>query len=189
VLEIAAAIRRHSDIPIVLFSYMNPLVRYGFERLSEDAAARGIDGCLLTDLSVEEADRHVGVLRASGLDTIFLAAPTSTPERLQLIARYSSGFIYLISRTGITGERESVAGTLEPLVRACRAVTSLPLAAGFGISRPEHAAAVGSLADAVVVGSAVMRTVEQNLQNPELEKELETLARNLRQGFLLRAGK
>lgn len=189
VLEIAGQIRSRSEVPLVLFSYLNPLLRYGFERLAKDAVTRGIDGCLLTDLSVEEAEKHVDVLRARGLDTIFLAAPTSTPERLRLVARYSSGFVYLVSRTGVTGERESVASTLEPLVRATRAATTLPLAVGFGISTPDHVAEVGSLADAVVVGSAIVRTVEQNLENTSLEIQLETLARELRHGFMLRARK
>lgn len=189
VLGIVNQIRSRSEIPVILFSYLNPLLRYGFERLADDAAARGFDGCLLTDLSVEEAEKHVSVLRSRGLDTIFMVAPTSTPERLRLVARYSSGFVYLVSRTGVTGERESVASSLQPLVRATRAATKLPLAVGFGISKPEQVAEVGSLADAVVVGSAFVRTVAQNLNHTSLEDRLETLARELRGGFLLKAGR
>ncbi len=108
VLDIAAAIRKRSEIPLLLFTYMNPILRYGLESLAHDAAARGIDGCLLTDLSVEEAEPYVGAMRKAGLDTVFLAAPTSTQRRLELVAKYSTGFIYLVSRTGVTGERSTV---------------------------------------------------------------------------------
>src|SRR5580658_660129 len=108
VLGIAAAIRKRSEIPLLLFTYLNPALKYGFERLARDAKAAGIDGCLLTDVSVEEARDYVKVMRATGIDTVFLAAPTSTDHRLKLVAEYSSGFVYLVSRTGITGEQHSV---------------------------------------------------------------------------------
>jgi tryptophan synthase alpha chain len=121
-----------------------------------------------------------------GLDTVFLAAPTSTEARLRLIAKYSKGFVYLVSRTGVTGERESLSETVAPLVNAARRVTDLPLAVGFGISRPEHVAAVGHLADAVVVGSAFVHLIEQNAANAALEIQLESLARELKHGFDLR---
>ncbi len=183
VLGVAAEIRRTSQVPLLLFTYLNPVLRYGLDELSRDAAAAGIDGVLLTDLSVEEADRHVAPLWRHGLDTIFLAAPTSTEARLQLIAKYSKGFVYLVSRTGVTGERDSLSGSVAPLVEAVRRVTGLPLAVGFGISRPEHVAAVGSLADAVVVGSAFVRLIEQNAGDPSLEAKLESLARDLKRGF------
>jgi tryptophan synthase alpha chain len=179
VLEIAAGIRRRSQIPLVLFSYLNPLLRYGFERLASDARDVGIDGCLLTDLSVEEAETEVAILRSHGLDSIFLAAPTSTEERLQLVARYSSGFVYLVSRAGVTGERDSLSGSVRPLVEAVRKITPLPLAVGFGISRPEHAREVARLADAAVVGSAFVRLVEEGAP----EEALESLARELKTGL------
>jgi tryptophan synthase alpha chain len=183
VLEIAGEIRRHSEIPIVLFTYLNPVLRYGLEPLARDAAARGIDGCLLTDLSVEEADVYAGAMHRSGLDTVFLAAPTSTPRRMALVAKYSSGFVYLVSRTGVTGEREKLSDAVAPLVTAMRGVTSLPLAVGFGISGPEQAAEAGRLADAVVVGSAFVRLVEQNAGSAALEIQLESLARELKRGL------
>jgi tryptophan synthase alpha chain len=181
VLEIAATIRSRSEIPLLLFSYLNPLLRYGFERLAADAAAAGIDGCLITDLSVEEAGSTVPVLRAAGLDTVFLAAPTSTPRRLALVANYSSGFVYLVSRTGVTGERDSLSSSIGPLVDSMRRATKLPLAVGFGISKPEHAAVAGSMADAIVVGSAFVRVIEQFGASPQLESELEAFARTLKQ--------
>ena len=162
VLAIAAAIRRESSIPLLLFTYMNPVVRYGVAKLAAEAAQSGIDGCLLIDLSVEEAGQYSDTIRAAGLDTVFLAAPTSTDRRLALVAKYSSGFIYLVSRTGVTGEQSTVGAAAAPLIDRMRAVTQLPLAVGFGISRPEHAAQVGTLADGVVVGSAIVRTIEEH---------------------------
>ncbi len=159
VLEIAAKIREHSEIPLLLFTYLNPALRYGFERLARDAKAAGIDGCLLTDVSVEEAQGYVKVMREAGLDTVFLAAPTSTDHRLKLVAEYSSGFIYLVSRTGITGEQVSLSDTALPLIERMRALTSLPLAMGFGISTAEQVAAIAEHADGVVVGSAIVRQI------------------------------
>jgi tryptophan synthase alpha chain len=183
VLDIAREIRSRSEIPLLLFTYLNPVLRYGFEALAADAAACGIDGCLLTDASVEEAGEYVGVMRAAGLDTVFLAAPTSSPRRMQLVAQYSSGFVYLVSRTGVTGERESLSDAVGPLVRAMRAITDLPLAVGFGISRPEHVAELASQVDAVVVGSAIVHVIERNLGNPSLGVQLESFARELKHGF------
>lgn len=183
VLEIAAQIRSQSQIPLVLFTYLNPVLRYGIEMLAKDAAAAGIDGCLLTDLSVEEAGRYVPVMRAQNLDTVFLAAPTSSERRLKLVADYSSGFVYLVSRTGVTGEQSSVSGAVGPLVKAMRQATNLPLAVGFGISKPEQAAQVGAVADAVVVGTAFVRLIQQNAANPDLEQKLEAFTRQLRTGL------
>jgi tryptophan synthase alpha chain len=179
VLEIARQIRKTSEIPLLLFTYLNPVLRYGLDALARDAKAAGIDGCLLTDLSVEEASPYVAAMRAAGLDTVFLAAPTSTPERMKLVAEYSTGFVYLVSRTGVTGERETLSDSLEPLVVAMRATTRLPLAAGFGISTPQQAAAVAKIADGVVVGSAIVRLIERNAG----EAALESFARSLRGGI------
>jgi tryptophan synthase alpha chain len=184
VLEIAAEIRKHSEIPLLLFTYMNPVLRYGLEALARDAVARGIDGCLLTDLSVEEAEPYTTAMRHAGLDTVFLAAPTSTERRLKLVAEYSSGFVYLISRTGVTGERTSLSDGIGPLVKSMRQVTRLPLAVGFGISTSDHARSVGAIADGVVVGSAFVRVIEQNAAGPDLETKLEALARELSGGLL-----
>ena len=179
VLAIAKKIRETSEIPLLLFTYLNPVLRYGLENLARDAKAAGIDGCLLTDVSVEEAEVYVNAMRAAGLDTVFLAAPTSTPERLRLVAKYSSGFIYLVSRTGVTGERAELSDSLKPLIDQTRAISALPLAAGFGISTPEQAGAVAKLADGVVVGSAIVRLIEENSGEQGLEK----FARSLRAGM------
>jgi len=183
VLEIAKEIRKTSEVPLLLFTYLNPVVRYGLERLAEDAAKAGIDGCLLTDASVDEAADYIGAMHRHGLDTVFLAAPTSTERRLRLVAQYSTGFVYLVSRTGVTGERESLSNQAAPLIRAVRAVTDLPLAVGFGISRPEHVAELGRQVEAVVVGSAIVRMIEKNADNPSLEIQLESFARELKHGF------
>lgn len=169
VLAMAARIRETSQIPILLFTYLNPAMRYGFEKLGRDAKAAGVDGCLLTDLSVEEGKPYVTTMREAGLDTVFLAAPTSTPERLKLVAEYSTGFVYLVSRTGVTGVRAELPESLAKLVESTRAVTLLPLAAGFGISTPEQAAAVAKMADGVVVGSAFVRLIERNASDAEME--------------------
>jgi tryptophan synthase alpha chain len=163
---------------VVLFSYLNPLMRYGFERLCRDARAAGVDGVLITDLSVEEAEAPVESMRRHGLDRIFLAAPTSTDRRLDLVARYSSGFVYVVSRTGVTGTRETVSGGAGELVRRLRARTVLPLAVGFGISNRSHVEEVGRYADGAVVGSAVMRVVNESVDE-ELEARLERLCREL----------
>jgi tryptophan synthase alpha chain len=183
VLETARIIRTRSEVPLLLFTYLNPVMRYGLDRLARDAQAAGIDGCLLTDASVDEAQGYVEAMHRHGLDTVFLAAPTSTPRRLELVARYSTGFVYLVSRTGVTGERESLSGAVSPLIRAVRAVTTLPLAVGFGISRPEHVAELGRQVEAVVVGSALVRIIEQNAANPNLDRVVEAFTRELKHGF------
>jgi tryptophan synthase alpha chain len=184
VLEIAAEIRKRSEIPLLLFTYMNPVLRYGLEPLAKAAVASGIDGCLMTDLSVEEADPYIDVMRKAGLDTVFLAAPTSSRRRMELVAKYSTGFVYLVSRTGVTGERSNVSDSVAPLVSAMRGVTDLPLAVGFGISTAEHVRAVGAIADGVVVGSAIERAIEENAANPQLAAKMEGLARELASGLL-----
>jgi len=173
VLEIAAKIRETSEIPLLLFTYLNPALRYGFARLAKDAKAAGIDGCLLIDASVEEAAEYVKVMREAGMDTVFLAAPTSTDHRLKLVAEYSSGFIYVVSRTGITGERQSLSDSALPLMERMRALTDLPLAMGFGISSAEQVAAISGHADAVVVGSAIVRQIGRDSSG------LEAFMRNL----------
>ena len=187
VLEIAGEIRRRSEVPLLLFTYLNPVVKYGLEELARDAAACGIDGCLLTDASVEEAGEYVEAMHRHGLDTVFLAAPPRTQRRLKLVARYSTGFVYLVSRTGVTGERDSLSGQAGPLVEAMRTETDLPLAVGFGISRPEQVAEAGRGVEAVIVGSAIVRMIEKNADNPSLELQLESFVRELKHGFGVRA--
>jgi tryptophan synthase alpha chain len=178
-LQAVREIRAHSQIPLLLFSYLNPLLRYGFQRLASDAVEAGVDGVLLTDLCVEEAGEPVRQLRSRGLDTVFLAAPTSTEPRLRLVAKHSSGFIYLVSRTGVTGEQASLSDAAAPLVARMRAITDLPLALGFGISTPQHVAEVARLTDGVVVGSAIVKFIEENAASPDLPARLEEWTRQL----------
>ncbi len=161
VLTLVETLRRKTDVPLVVFSYFNPVLQMGVEKFAGRAAAAGADGVLITDLTPEEAGEYRPILRARGLDTIFLAAPTSTDERLARIAESSSGFLYLISRTGVTGAKDALPEDLPKLVRGARAVTSLPIAVGFGISLPGHVSILGGLADAAVVGSALVTEVER----------------------------
>jgi tryptophan synthase alpha chain len=186
VLEIARIVRHRSEIPMLLFTYLNPVLRYGLERFASDAVVAGLDGCLITDLSVEEAENYIAHMRRHNLDTVFLAAPTSSERRLRQVADYSTGFVYLVTRTGVTGERASVPASLSQLVHSMRTITHLPLGVGFGISTPEHVAQAGNLADGVVVGSAFVRLIEENADNPSLEIQLESFARELKHGFKLR---
>jgi tryptophan synthase alpha chain len=182
VLAIAAEIRKTSEIPLLLFTYLNPALRYGFERLARDARAAGIDGCLLIDVSVEEAEDYVRVMRDADLDTVFLAAPTSTDERLELVARYSSGFVYLVSRTGITGVQSRIADSASLLIDRMRAHTVLPLAMGFGVSTPEHVAQLAGKIEAVVVGSAIVRQIEKD--SSKLEDFMRSLTGPIAKGAI-----
>jgi len=161
VIELVRKLRASTQVPLILFTYFNPVLQMGVEKFAEAASAAGADGVLVTDLTPEEADDYWKALHARGLDTIFLAAPTSTDERVAIIAECSSGFLYLISRTGVTGERESMPEDLPSLARRVRRATKLPLAVGFGISLPEHVSVLGGIADAAVVGSALMAEIEK----------------------------
>lgn len=160
VLELVRRIRAHSDVPLVIFSYFNPILQMGLEPFATSAKAAGADGVLVTDLTPEEAAEYRAAMHSRGLDTIFLAAPTSTDARLAQIAEASSGFLYLVSRMGVTGAREALPPELPALVRRVRKFTSLPIAVGFGISLPTHVSVLGGISDAAVVGSALMADVE-----------------------------
>jgi tryptophan synthase alpha chain len=162
VLKLATEIRRESDAGLIIFSYLNPIVRMGLAKFAATAANAGVDGALVTDLPVEEAGEYLTHMRKRNLATVFLAAPTSTDERLERICEVSTGFVYAVSRTGVTGARKDLAEDAEKLVRRLRRFTKLPIALGFGISGPEQFAAVGRFADAAVVGSAIVQTVENN---------------------------
>src|SRR5712692_4694651 len=160
VLGVVKKLRQKTEVPLVLFSYFNPVLQMGVETFADSAAAAGADGVLITDLTVEEAGEYRPAVAARGLDTVFLAAPTSTDARLRRIAESSTGFLYLISRTGVTGTRELLPEDLPALIRRARGVTSLPIAVGFGISLPGHVSILGGLADAAVVGSALVEEIE-----------------------------
>ena len=160
VLDLVRRIRKSSEVPLVLFSYFNPILQMGLEKFASAAREAGADGVLATDLTPEEAEDYRRALGAHHLDTIFLGAPTSTDERLAKIANCSSGFLYLISRTGVTGAKDALPDDLPALLRRARAVSELPLAVGFGISLPSHVSVLGGLADAAVVGSALVSEIE-----------------------------
>src|SRR5271166_437263 len=161
VLALVRQIRKSSQVPLVLFSYFNPILQMGLEKFAAAAAQAGADGVLVTDLTPEESPDYRRILHAHNLDTIFLAAPTSTDERLRKIAACSSGFLYLISRTGVTGAKDSLPDDLPALLRRARSFTQLPIAVGFGISLPGHVSVLGGLADAAVVGSALVSEIEK----------------------------
>jgi tryptophan synthase alpha chain len=170
VLQLARTIRSRCELPLVLFTYMNPLHRMGAERLAKAAKDAGVDGVLVTDLPPEEADGWLKTAREADLDTVFLAAPTSPDERIRTIADASRGFVYAISRTGITGEKEQVSGDAAPLVARIKALTKEPVALGFGISTPEQVRAAAGVADGVVVGSALVRFLEEHPDGDVAEK-------------------
>jgi tryptophan synthase alpha chain len=163
VLTLAAEVRQHAQSTgLIIFSYLNPILRMGIEKFCKVARAAGVDGALITDLPVEEAGEYLRAMRENDLAPIFLAAPTSPDERLKRIAAASRGFVYAVSRTGVTGTRQELANDAQKLVRRLRRVTKLPIAVGFGISNAEQFAEVGEFADAVVVGSAIVQTVDRN---------------------------
>src|SRR3989441_5820257 len=161
VLALIRRIRQSSQVPLVLFSYYNPILQMGLEKFASAAASAGADGALATDLTPEESEEYRRILATHRLDTIFLGAPTSTDERLAKIAAFSSGFLYLISRTGVTGAKDALPDDLPALLRRARGVTHLPVAVGFGISLPGHVSVLGGLADAAVVGSALVSEIEK----------------------------
>ncbi|HLZ90680.1 MAG TPA: tryptophan synthase subunit alpha [Candidatus Acidoferrum sp.] len=160
VIDLVRRIRQSSQVPLVLFSYYNPILQMGLENFARAASQAGADGVLATDLTPEESTDYRRILAANNLDTIFLGAPTSTDERLSKIAAVSSGFVYVISRTGVTGAKDALPGDLPALLRRARAVTQLPIAVGFGISLPGHVSVLGGMADAAVVGSALVSEIE-----------------------------
>lgn len=159
VLDLVAAVRRDSEIPIVLFTYFNPVHNYGLDRFSHDVKAVGADGVLALDLPPEEGEEYRHLMDDRGIDTIFLLTPTSRDDRIRLISDCTTGFIYYVSRTGVTGEREGLESGIGGMVRRIRSHTTKPVAVGFGISNPEQSREVARHADAVVVGSAIVRQV------------------------------
>lgn len=183
VLDLVREFRRTHQTPLLTMTYFNPVLQYGLERFARDAVDAGLDGAILTDLTPEEADEWKAIADRAGLDTIFLLAPTSTDERMQLVARMSSGFVYCISSLGVTGMREKVWEGLGDLVGRIKAQTDRPVCVGFGISKPEHVREVSRAADGVVVGSAMVHVVAQHLGSPDLPKRMAEKVRELRSGL------
>ena len=179
-LEIIRKVRSDVQAPIVVFSYANPLLRMGTAEFARQASAAGVDGVLALDLPIEEAGAFQHTMDDAGLDTIFLLSPTTTDERIRKAAKLGRGFLYGISRRGVTGARDQVAAGAEAMVRRSRAFTSMPIALGFGISRPEHVAEVGGYADAAVVGSALVSLIAKESGSPQLVERVEQYVRSLR---------
>jgi len=177
VIALVKRLRSKTQVPLVLFSYFNPVLQLGLEKFAAEAAVAGADGALLTDVTPEESADYIAAMRAKNLDTIFLGAPTSSDERLQSIAKVTSGFLYLISRTGVTGAKDALAGDLPAFLRRARKTTNLPLAVGFGISLPGHVSVLGGLADAAVVGSALVSEIERA---PSAEAAAQAVAEKVR---------
>lgn len=172
VVQLVRELRTQTEIPIVLFTYYNPVLAYGIDTFARDCAAAGVDGVLCVDLPPGEDEEYKRALDAHGIATIFLAAPTSTPERIALIAKYSTGFVYYVSRTGVTGERTDIASTVQGMVAAIKQHTATPVAVGFGISSPAQAAEVAGYADGVIVGSAIVRLIGKSGETPDTPRKV-----------------
>lgn len=185
VLALAADLRRERPaVGLVIFSYFNPVLRYGLERFCAAAEAAGVDGVLITDMIVEEADEYLEHLHRHHLAPVFLAAPTSPDERLKRIAEVTQGFVYAISRTGITGQRQNIESDAKQLATRLRKFTTLPIAVGFGISNAEHVATVGEFADAAVIGSALVAIIEKSSRE-EAPSSIARFIKGLRQPVAL----
>ncbi|MGE0443724.1 MAG: tryptophan synthase subunit alpha [Vicinamibacterales bacterium] len=180
VLDLLARVRKDVQAPFVVFSYANPILRLGAERFADRAAEAGVDGVLVLDLPIEEADDFRNLMAARGIDTILLLSPTTTDARLRKAATLGSGFLYAISRLGVTGVRDTLADGAEEMVARIRAVTDLPVALGFGISKPEHVRQVGQWADAAVVGSALVNVIAQAGASDDVDKKVEEYVRWLK---------
>jgi len=180
VLETVATLRAEVSVPLVLLAYYNPVLAFGLKTFARTAADAGVDGVIVADLPPEEADPLAAEAEAAGLDLIHLVAPTSTPPRVRLIARRSRGFIYVVSRTGVTGERQELPPDLATQIRTLRLVTTKPVCIGFGISTPAQVAAIGRLADGAIVGSAIVRLVEERAGSPTLVEDVGTFIAELK---------
>jgi tryptophan synthase alpha chain len=179
VLQTLAEARHETDVPVILFSYYNPLLQFGVERLADECVRVGVDGILATDLVPEEAAYFNAILSSRGLDQIFLVAPTTSDARLRMIAERASGFVYAVSRAGVTGARDEMSADARRLVARLRGVTDLPVAVGFGISTAAQVADVWAYADAAVVGSALVAEIEKGTGSPDLVAHVGAFARSL----------
>jgi tryptophan synthase alpha chain len=189
VLGLVAEVRKDSKVPLILMTYYNLIFRYGEERFVRDAAAAGLDGIILPDLPPEEAGTLLPLAKEAGIDTILLLAPTSTDERIKLVCRLTQGFVYYVSLTGVTGARAGIAGSIEASLAKIKAATDKPVAVGFGISTPDQAAQVARWgADGVIVGSALVKVIEEHRGAPDLVERAAAFVRQLKQGVLAGRG-
>lgn len=183
VLSLVGDVRKRSDIPIILMTYYNIIFRYGEERFVKDAASQGVDGFIIPDLPPEEGENLIHLSRAGGLDAVFLLAPTSTEDRISLVSKRSTGFIYYVSLTGVTGIREGISEAVGPMVQKIKMHTSKPVAVGFGISTPSQASDIAEYADGVVIGSAIVRIVEDKAESRDLLPSVSNFARKIKEGI------
>lgn len=175
--------KENVSIPIVFMTYFNILNAYGFKKFAASAKACGVDGVIVPDLPPEEAEGLMSHCKKSGIDTIFLASPTSTKKRIALIASKSKGFIYYVSLLGVTGERKNLAKSIKEKVSLIKRVSKKPVTVGFGISTPEQAKFISGFADGVIIGSAVVKIIEKNLKNPHLTEKVVSFIRALRRAI------
>lgn len=183
VLDLVRRIRKVSQVPIIFMSYYNPVFKYGEDKFVTDAVKAGVDGVIVPDLPPEEAVSLIGFAREKGLDTIFLLAPTSDEDRIKTVCKNSTGFIYYVSLTGVTGAREGLSKNIKRMVRKIKAHTKNPVAVGFGISRPEQAREISSWADGVIVGSAIVKVIEENIGKKTMAKKVHDFVKTLKDGM------
>lgn len=182
-IDLVKRVRKVSRVPLIFMSYYNPIFKYGEERFVKDAVTAGVDGVIVPDLPPEEAEGLIAHSRKNGLDTIFLLAPTSNEERIKKVCRISTGFIYYVSLTGVTGVREGLSKDIGSMVKKIKSYTKTPVAVGFGISRPEQAKEISCLADGVIVGSAIVKVIEENMREKTMAKKVRNFAKGLKDGM------
>ncbi|MEK6691908.1 MAG: tryptophan synthase subunit alpha [Nitrospirota bacterium] len=183
VLDLVKRIRGKTTTPIVLMTYYNPVFKYGDDTFVKDAVASGVDGVIIPDLPPDEAKDIIDISKREGLDTIFLLAPTSTPERVRIIAKATRGFIYYVSITGITGAKIEEMDSINKSIERIREDTDKPIAVGFGISAPEEAKRIAEWADGIIVGSAIVRIIEENIDDPSLISKVGEFVKSLSTGI------
>lgn len=179
IVDTVRELRTKTEIPILLFTYYNPVLAYGVDALAADASDAGVDGILCVDLPPEEAVEYEAAMIAKGIHTVFLLAPTSTDERVQLIAEHSTGFIYYVSRTGVTGEQKSIESSVKTMVDKIKQHTDIPVAVGFGISTPEQSREIAGYGDGVVVGSAIVRMIGELGNSPDMPMQVGAFVKTL----------
>lgn len=184
IIGIVKELRRTTEIPLVLMTYYNPVFKYGISEFVRDATDAGVDGIIIPDLPPEEGEGIIEEGKRHNLNTIFLLAPTSTKERIKIVASASTGFIYYVSLTGVTGARESLPETVEASVNKIRKATDKPIAVGFGISTAEQAKRIASFADGVIVGSAIVNVIEKNIDKPDLIEKVSGFVKDLKSGII-----
>lgn len=184
IIGLVKELRRTTEIPLVLMTYYNPVFKYGISEFVRDATDAGVDGIIIPDLPPEEGEGIIEEGKRRGLNTIFLLAPTSTKERIKMVASVSTGFIYYVSLTGVTGARETLPETVEASVNKIRKATDKPIAVGFGISTAEQARRIAAFADGVIVGSAIVNVIEKNLGKPDLIEAVSDFVKTLKEGII-----